>query len=184
MARNVEIKARLADLGSVEARARALSSGEPERLVQRDVFFNVPSGRLKLRSFAEGTPELIFYQRPDTEGPKTSNYQRLPVGNADATEELLSAALGTRGVIEKTRLVYLVGATRIHLDDVVGLGTFLELEVVLRDDQSDDDGGRVAKDLLAQLGVAPKQLVRGAYLDLLRAGRAGCGHLDTSSERA
>ena len=66
----------------------------------------------------------------------------------------------------------LVGATRIHLDRVEGLGDFLELEVTLQDGQAEAEGTALAQDLMARLGVHAGQLVSGAYLDLLRA-RAG-----------
>jgi adenylate cyclase class IV len=71
------------------------------------------------------------------------------------------------GRVRKTRLLLLAGSTRIHLDRVEGLGDFLELEVVLRDDQTESDGRSFAQALLARLGVAPSQLIAGAYLDLL-----------------
>jgi len=39
--------------------------------------------------------------------------------------------------------------------------------VVLRPDQSDADGQRVAADLMEKLGVLPGDLLEGAYMDLL-----------------
>ena len=76
-------------------------------------------------------------------------------------------ALGVRGVVRKKRYLYLAGQTRIHLDDVEGLGQFMELEVVLRDGQSDADGQSIAEDLMAKLGVRTEDLLEGAYMDLL-----------------
>jgi adenylate cyclase class IV len=73
------------------------------------------------------------------------------------------------GRVRKTRLLLIVGATRIHLDRVEGLGDFLELEVVLRDGQTAEEGEAVAAQLLRELRIAPSQLVAGAYLDLLAA---------------
>ncbi|HZT56537.1 MAG TPA: CYTH domain-containing protein, partial [Burkholderiaceae bacterium] len=65
-----------------------------------------------------------------------------------------------------------VGRTRVHLDRVEGLGDFLELEVVLRDDESAADGVAEAHALLRRLRVDAAQLVSGAYVDLLRGGAA------------
>ena len=79
----------------------------------------------------------------------------------------LRLALGIRGVVRKTRYLYMVGQTRVHLDDVEGLGQFMELEVVLRDNQSDDEGQAIANDLMEKLGIAPTDLIEGAYMDLL-----------------
>ena len=72
-----------------------------------------------------------------------------------------------RGVVRKTRYLYLAGQTRIHLDDVEGLGQFMELEVVLRPDQTDAEGQAIAEDLMARLGIRKEDLLEGAYMDLL-----------------
>jgi predicted adenylyl cyclase CyaB len=70
--------------------------------------------------------------------------------------------------VVKRRRLYLVDRTRVHLDRVEGLGTFVELEVVLRDEESVEEGMAVARQLLEQLGIANDQLLTGAYLDLLQ----------------
>ena len=80
---------------------------------------------------------------------------------------MLELAYGIRGVVRKTRYLYLVGQTRIHLDDVEGLGQFMELEVVLEDGQSDADGQVIAEGLMTALGVESGDLIDGAYMDLL-----------------
>jgi predicted adenylyl cyclase CyaB len=61
----------------------------------------------------------------------------------------------------------MVGQTRVHLDDVDGLGQFMELEVVLRDGQSDAQGQAIANDLMKKLGIESTDLIEGAYMDLL-----------------
>ena len=75
-------------------------------------------------------------------------------------------AYGEAGRVQKRRLLYFVGRTRIHLDRVKGLGNFLELEVVLNDGESSEDGVEESKSILCQLGVKDAQLVEGAYVDL------------------
>ncbi|KAK2519374.1 hypothetical protein Q9966_014000 [Columba livia] len=84
-------------------------------------------------------------------------------------EAVLGQALGVLGVVRKERLLFLVGQTRVHLDSVEGLGDFLELEVVLTEEQSVEDGERVACELMKELGVEEEDLISGAYLDLLLA---------------
>jgi predicted adenylyl cyclase CyaB len=79
----------------------------------------------------------------------------------------LRLALGVRGVVRKTRYLYLLGQTRLHLDEVEGLGEFMELEVVLRPEQSDAEGQAIARDLMVRLGVREEDLLEGAYMDLL-----------------
>ncbi|MEN8007424.1 MAG: class IV adenylate cyclase [Candidatus Krumholzibacteriota bacterium] len=167
MPANIEIKARVADPESLLAKAEKLTDTEPETILQTDTFFNVETGRLKIREFADGTGELISYHRPDAEGPKTSSYSLAPTPDAGALRDTLAAALPVRGVVRKTRLLLLAGRTRIHLDEVEGLGSFMELEVVLKDGDDPREGETEAADLMEKLGVTPADLVRGAYIDML-----------------
>ena len=80
---------------------------------------------------------------------------------------VLERAYGIRGVVKKTRYLYLAGQTRIHVDDVEGLGQFMELEVVLREGQGDAEGQAIAEGLMASLGVERADLLEGAYMDLI-----------------
>jgi predicted adenylyl cyclase CyaB len=167
MAQNIEIKARVADLHAIEAAASALADRGPVTLEQDDTFFACPNGRLKLRELGPGQAELIFYQRPDVTGPKLSTYLIVPVAQPDLVREMLTHALGAVGRVRKRRRVYFVGQTRVHLDEVRGLGSFLELEVVLAPEQSAEQGQLVARALLTALGVEDTDLLAGAYVDLL-----------------
>lgn len=167
MARNIEIKARVADRDALEQRAVALADEGPVPIFQDDTFFACPEGRLKLRDFGDGRGELIFYTRADTTGPKTSFYRIAPTTEPAALRETLRLALGERGRVIKHRTLYLAGRTRIHLDRVESLGDFVELEVVLDRGEDEAAGRREADDLMARLAIAPGQLVVGAYLDLL-----------------
>jgi predicted adenylyl cyclase CyaB len=168
MARNVEIKARVQDLGRVAAIAARIADTGPVDIFQDDTFFACPNGRLKLRAFGDGTGELIFYRRTDQAGPKESFYVRTPSAEPNTLREALSLAYGTVGRVVKHRVLYLAGRVRIHLDEVRGLGTFVELEVVLRDDDSVDDGAAEAARLMAQLSIDAAELVETAYVDLLK----------------
>lgn len=172
MPRNVEIKARLADASEVARRAALLADGPAERIEQDDTFFVVPTGRLKLRCFGDGSGELIFYRRPDRSGPKTSDYRIAPCPAPAPLLDALGAALGVLGRVCKVRHLWLCGRTRVHLDAVEGLGSFLELEVVLGPGEDEAGGEREARSLLEALGVSDDDLIAGAYLDLLgeRAG--------------
>ena len=166
MARNVEIKARVSDLAAVEARARTFATEAPVDLEQDDTFFACANGRLKLRQFPDGRGELIHYVRADAAGPKTSDYVRSPTVSADTLREALARALGVTRRVRKQRRVYIVDRTRIHLDQVVGLGTFVELEVVLQEGEDAARGNQVAHEIMARLGIDAAQLVEGAYADL------------------
>ena len=168
MARNIEIKARAQHFDQLRERAAQLAPDAPLIFRQQDFFYDVPRGRLKLRQFDDGTPaELIFYQRDDRDGPKASYYTRSPVTNPEAMHALLAQALTTRGIVSKERHVYLVGRTRIHLDRVDGLGDFIELEVLLGQDDDEAGGEQEAHEMFARLGVGEADLVPLAYVDLL-----------------
>jgi adenylate cyclase class IV len=167
MPRNIEIKARIGSVEAVLPRAQEVAGGGPELIAQDDTFFTVPHGRLKLREFADGSAELIHYHRPDHGDARASDYVRVPVPDAAALREALARACGLAGRVRKQRWLLLTGATRIHLDRVEGLGDFMELEVVLADDQTDADGTAVAEALMQALGLAGAERVGGAYVDAL-----------------
>jgi adenylate cyclase class IV len=171
MARNIEIKARVEDLARLAARVAAIADEGPTLIMQDDSFFKCAAGRLKLRSFADGTGELIYYRRPDEHGPRESFYIRSPTLAPDSLRESLTLAYGATGRVRKHRTLFMVGRTRVHLDRVEGLGEFLEIEVVLEEDERPESGVREAQQLMASLGIHPSQLVERAYVDLL--GGAG-----------
>ncbi len=110
-------------------RVASIATEGPVELQQDDTFFRCDSGRLKLRVFADGNGELIFYRRADEQGPKESFYLLAPTSSPDTLRELLTSAYGQVGRVRKHRTLFLVGRTRVHLDQVEGLGHFLELEV-------------------------------------------------------
>ena len=167
MPRNVEIKARVADLAALESRLARLDAAGPVSLEQEDTFYECATGRLKLRRLGDGTGELIAYERPDASGPSTSRYVRYPTRDPALLAEALGAALAERGVVRKRRRLFTVGRTRVHLDHVEDLGSFVELEVVLDEKQSEAEGERIARDLMESLGIREEDLVEAAYVDLL-----------------
>ena len=178
MGRNIEIKARTGDPAALARRVAAAAGGGPEIIRQEDTFFPCASGRLKLRKFADGTGELIAYDREGGTGPTESRYAISPVADADDLLATLSRALGILGVVRKTRTLYRLGRTRIHLDEVERLGSFLELEVVLAPDERREDGRREADEILRRLGVGREDLLDGAYIDMLPTSRGDppCPH--------
>lgn len=169
MARNVEIKARIASRAALEPRVAALADQGPTIIAQDDTFFRCPRGRLKLRAFSDDAGELIFYRRADDAGPKESFYVLAPTAAPAALREALTLAWGQTGRVRKERTLFLAGRTRIHLDRVEGLGDFLELEVVLADGEDPQQGVAEARRLLAVLGIDDADLIDRAYVDLLTA---------------
>lgn len=171
MARNVEIKARIESLDALEPVVRDFADNGPIEIRQDDTFFPCQAGRLKLRDFGDGSGELIFYQRADVLGPKLSQYTRSASADPATLRSILTQAMGQSGRVVKRRTLYLAGRTRIHLDRVLDLGNFLELEVVLQDGEAIESGIAEANGLLERLGVDASQLTEGSYFDLLAKAR-------------
>ena len=165
--RNIEIKVRADQPANLRAEVAKLASAGPTTLEQDDTFFQCAAGRLKLRDFLDGTGELIFYRRADERGPKESFYLRSATSAPEALRETLLAAYGQSGRVRKHRTLFLIGRTRVHLDEVLDLGYFLELEVVLRDEESAEVGTREAMELMRMLNIDTQQLIECAYVDLL-----------------
>jgi adenylate cyclase class IV len=179
VSRNVEIKARITSVEALLAGVKAVADQGPFEIRQDDTYFACNTGRLKLRMFGGGAPapkaegELIYYRRADQQAPKESFYLRSPTTAPEVLRESLTLAYGQIGHVEKHRTLFLAGRTRIHLDRVVGLGDFLELEVVLEEHESFEVGVREANELLAKLGVGQSQLIEGGYFDLSRGALPG-----------
>jgi predicted adenylyl cyclase CyaB len=173
MATNIEIKARVADLAGLRKKVEAISDSAGQRIPQEDIFFHSPQGRLKLRILAEDRGQLIYYERPDSTGPKQSDYFISRTGEPRALQDVLTRTYGVRGAVRKERWLYWIGNARIHLDQVEGLGDFLEFEVVLSDGQSIKEGQAIAASLMSRLDVFEADLIDAAYIDLLERNASG-----------
>jgi homotetrameric cytidine deaminase len=171
--RNVELKA--LDPDPVRSLERALALGAEDHgvIVQRDTYFRVREGRLKLREEEPGEAHLIAYSRPDAAEVRVSSYRVVPVPDPDGLRAALAETDGVDVVVEKRRRLLLWETVRIHLDEVAGLGSFLELEAVA-DAGSDLERERaqVAR-LRAELGIGDEALREGSYSDAVRAAREG-----------
>ncbi|PMP93937.1 MAG: adenylate cyclase, partial [Candidatus Aminicenantes bacterium] len=164
---NVEIKARLRDFSAMKEKVEALSQQPVMVIYQEDVFFKTTHGRLKLRLINGRRAELIYYERPDQVGPKFCQYEVFETDQPEQLKKVLTAALGLRGKVGKIRYFYKIGQTRLHLDQVEGLGDFLELEVVLHPGQTEAEGQAIAYELMEKLGLKQEDLIDRAYIDLL-----------------
>ena len=135
-------------------------------LVQHDTFFDAPLGRLKLRDFGDGRAELISYRRPDTVEARGSDFFVFPVSDPTGLRATLAHALVTGGTVRKRRHLLLYRHTRIHLDDVEGLGPFVELETVMSG-QSESEGHAELEYVAAALALKPEDSVPRPYVELL-----------------
>ncbi len=167
MAKNIEIKASIDDIGFCLDKAKSLSGSDPEIIKQDDFFFNCDNGRLKLRFFSQQNGVLIFYQRNNESGPKTSEYFISETNEPGQLLQVLEKSYGIHGRVKKTRKLFLIGRTRVHIDQVENLGDFLELEVVLSENEEGDTGTIEAYRLMDQFGIGNDNLIDCAYVDLI-----------------
>ncbi len=170
MPKNIEIKARVHDFSKLQQLAEQISDVPCEVLVQEDTFFETPTGRLKLRAFTSGRGELIYYRRDDSTQAKESAYLISKTDEPETLKAILATVLKVRGRVRKHRQLYFAGQTRIHLDTVENLGQFVELEWVMREDQSVRDGLQMIQHLMYRLGINEEDLIAAAYIDLLSQG--------------
>jgi predicted adenylyl cyclase CyaB len=163
--RNLEFKARLSDTTTVLKRARELGADLWGDLRQTDTYFAVAGGRLKLRETTGLQAELIYYQRDENGAGRPSDYEIAHSADAEALRSVLSHALGVLATVKKRRTLLLLDSTRIHLDNVEGLGSFIELETPVKQDEAE---ARVRIDtLVSALGFDWNDCLRASYLDLM-----------------
>ncbi len=167
MPSNIEIKARLKDPAATLEAIQLRCPESPQVIHQEDHFFIVPNGRLKLRLLGENHGELIQYHRNDSPEAKPSDYEIYPTNQPRCLLRVLQRSLSMGPVVTKKRLLFLNGRTRVHFDEVVGLGHFLELEVVLRESEDVARGYKDAEEWIQYLGIAKEDLIAVAYADLL-----------------
>jgi homotetrameric cytidine deaminase len=171
MRTNIELKAHDPDPARTAERCRALGAEDRGVLVQKDTYYAGRHGRLKLREHALGEAELIAYRRRDTTEPEASDFLLAPVGEPGELHAVLDAALGTVVVVAKHRHLFLWEHVRIHLDQVDGLGAFIELEALVGDGFNDRDTAhaKLAR-LRSELAIEEGALVAAGYSDLLLDG--------------
>ena len=169
--RNLELKARWADLAHAEEIARRLGAAPGETLHQVDTYFQTPAGRLKLRQANHGGGELIYYERAEDSAVRWSNYFTAPVADCAALRDVLTRAYGLRLEVEKSRVLFLYRGARIHLDRVEGLGAFLEFEVPVPSDREADSerAQLIMRELMSGFGLQPGDAIQASYADLLQA---------------
>jgi adenylate cyclase, class 2 len=164
---NVEIKARCENQDKIRELLKKLNADFKGNDHQIDTYFQVPVGRLKLR---EGTIEnhLIYYQRENQDGPKESQITLFQNNPRSSLKSILEKALGILVSVDKTREIYLLDNVKIHLDSVVELGSFIEIEAI-------DFDGSIGRDVLYEqcekymllLEISSDDLISHSYSDLL-----------------
>ncbi|KAI6660999.1 hypothetical protein LOD99_13722 [Oopsacas minuta] len=146
------------------------TKSEGTQVLQRDTFYHSSKGILKLREQqgrGRSVATLIFYEKPADTASKQCHYTKSPIQDPISMKEILSKTLLQRGEVTKERLLYFIGQTHVRLDKVEGIGYFLELEIVMKPDQSRKKGVEIAESLLIELQVDSTWLQTHAYMDII-----------------
>jgi predicted adenylyl cyclase CyaB len=164
--RNLEYKARIEDPKPFIAGARELGFDLWGDLRQTDTYFRVAGGRLKLRETAGRQGELIFYERDESAPNRASHYHLVRTADPAVLRNLLTSTLGVLAVVKKRRTLLVMDATRLHLDNVDGLGTYLEIEVPVHQEGGDAEARERLNSLLEEFDLRWEDCIRASYLDL------------------
>jgi len=167
---NIEIKARTNQPNHIKSILENLKANYQGIDHQIDTYFKVSEGRLKLR---QGNIEnsLIFYQRPNQAGPKASNFllYHPEKENSEQLKNLLTTALGEKIVVDKQRAIYFLENVKFHVDQVVRLGDFVEIEVMDKEETGDIAIlEKQCQKYMNLFGIEEVDLVDGSYSDLLK----------------
>lgn len=168
---NIEFKARCGRHGQIAKLLSDMSAEYVGRDEQIDTYFRTQRGRLKLR---EGSIErsLIYYERPDEAAARQSNVHLHHPREPQSLKDLLTAVHGVDVVVSKRREIFFVGNIKIHLDDVDGLGKFVEVEAIDADGTISVERLREQCDHFRKLfGIEDDALVSQSYSDLIRRQR-------------
>jgi adenylate cyclase class IV len=169
---NLELKARDRDPTHSLRVCEEIGATDEGTLSQLDTYFDVPRGRLKLREQAGSEAQLIAYERADDRGNAESRYRLVAVPDAAELKAALAGTLGVRVEVRKRRRLFLYEGVRIHLDEVEGLGRFIEFEGVATADRSADAFAPVFVDLRRRLAIEEDDLLAVGYSDLVEAACA------------
>lgn len=166
--KNIELKISINDFRKIGPLLRKLRAKNNGKLHQVDVYYNCKNGRLKTRTINNEKFELIFYQRPNKNGVKTSNYQvsNIKPDKFKKIKSDLDNKFGEKTIVKKQRILWTYKHTRIHLDKVYGLGKFLELETVMKKinlDQAKKEYNEITK----HLKLSKYKKYNKSYSDLL-----------------
>lgn len=164
---NVEIKAKCKDASFVRDYLQQHKAEFRGTDLQTDTYFHVQHGRLKLR---EGNIEnnLIYYKRNNLAGPKSSHFKLVKVEDSAGLKEALSAALGIKVVVKKIREIYYIRNVKFHIDEVPGLGSFVEIEAGnILADLNEEQLREQCRFYLDAFGIMPDDLMEVSYSDML-----------------
>ena len=164
---NIEFKAELRHIDAARAQCAALDAMHEGIFRQRDTYYQLPDGRLKRREEPGEEIAWIYYHRPDLVRPRMSNYTIL-------TGDQARLRWGVDGIepwitVDKKRELWILENVRIHLDEVEGLGRFIEFEAIVSRDFDVEACHRAIDHLRAEFDPILGESLSVSYSDLLAA---------------
>jgi adenylate cyclase class 2 len=178
----VEQKHRVDDRAALIAKLNKCGASLSEPLVQSDQYFAHPARDFAktdeaLRIRTVGNESFVTYKGPKLDAAtKTRRELELPLAASDADGSQFAEILAALGftpvatVRKQRRMFHITHDGRNvegALDDVEGVGTHVELELIA-DDANLDSSKAVIAGLAAELELGPSE--RSSYLELLLAG--------------
>ena len=130
---------------------------------QTDIYYSMPDSLLKLRVEDEGEC-LIKYNRDEENPDRFSDYEVIYL-KSSGTEKFFNSIFTLEAVVRKKRSLYLYNNTRIHLDTVQGLGTFMEFETLVINGM--DDARKRFKFLIKKFEIDITKQIKCSYRDLI-----------------
>ncbi len=166
---NIEIKAKIENLEKTRINIEKLPSKYIAHYIQKDTYFTVQNGRLKLREIKGcNSGQLIYYNRQNISGPKKSNLQIIEIKEPIMLKKILEEALEIIIIVDKRRELFDYNGIRIHLDQVKNLGNFIELEKPTENRKMSINGSRkLLIVLMERLEIKKNHLIKNSYSDML-----------------
>jgi predicted adenylyl cyclase CyaB len=168
--KNLELKSKSVNMEKLRLLMLELGAEHQKTMHQIDTYFNVPKGRLKLREIDGETAQLVYYERADESASRYSNYSIVEITDSSGFKQMMMDALGVKAIVDKVRELWMYGNTRIHVDDVDGLGYFVELETVITN-QTNTEAQAEHHFVKRALEIDDAKIVPVSYSDLILESR-------------
>jgi predicted adenylyl cyclase CyaB len=162
----IEFKAPVVNLISLDEQVRALGADFMHARREQDLCFDFPDGVLVLRQPEGASADLLTYHRHSRGELQFVDVEVAEVRQPREVGAMLRGRFGVRVELEKTRRTFQWRRTQIQLDQVFGLGMFVELQTLAI---SNDDATAESelREVLGALGIDPHTSEVRSYADML-----------------
>jgi predicted adenylyl cyclase CyaB len=163
MPTNLELKIKVESHQKIKKKLNDIGSDSIGVLNQKDVYYTVPEGLLKLR-VEDGKESLIFYKRNEKGKNRWSDFDIIKFEN-EGGEKFFKKIFTIETVVEKRRELFYYENTRIHLDEVKSLGSFVELETLVLKGKA--EAKLRFENIINLLALVTSKQIKESYRDLL-----------------